>query len=191
MMYDEHQEQRRPPQPLTPDQINTYHRDGILVVHDLLSHSELLEARAGLANTLLKENGVDVCNLSTTGHNLINASSTNGAGGVLDIFYPDWKMKIATNERLFHMTCQLWKETYCYSGEKGSDGILNEDEANSYKWHPYGKFDYDRGYMVRETNDCPRKLLHASVVLRCTFSSPQKSRPLNASLLRFVPMLVH
>ena len=138
-MDDEHQEQRRPTQPLTPDQINTYHRDGILVVHDLLSQSELLEARAGLANTLQNEYGVDICNLSTTGHNLINASSTNGAGGVLDIFYPSWKMKIATNERLFHMTRQLWKETYCE---------MYEDEMNSYNWHPYGKFDYDRGYMV-------------------------------------------
>jgi hypothetical protein len=45
------------------------------------------------------------------------------------------------------MTCQLWKETYCYSGDQ-SDGIVNEDETNSFKWHPYGKFDYDRGYMV-------------------------------------------
>jgi hypothetical protein len=131
---------------LTPDQINTYHHDGILVVHDLLSHSELLEARSGLANTLQNEYGVDVCNLSTTGHNLLAASSTHGAGGVLDIFYPDWKMKIAMNERLFHMTCQLWKEVYCYS----SESEMNSDEANSYKWHPYGKFDYDRGYMVSE-----------------------------------------
>jgi hypothetical protein len=147
-MMDDEQQVRLRTQPLTPDQINTYHRDGILVVHDLLSHSELIEARSGLANTLLNEYGVDVCNLSTTGHNLINASSTNGAGGVLDIFYPDWKLKIATNERLFYMTCQLWKETYCccYSSSESSE--MNEDETISYKWHPYGKFDYDRGYMV-------------------------------------------
>ena len=45
----------------------------------------------------------------------------NIPGGVLDIFYPEWKMKIAANEALFRMTCQLWKEAYCYSGEKLED----------------------------------------------------------------------
>jgi hypothetical protein len=30
----------------------------------------------------------------------------------LDIFYPEWKMKIAFNETLFRMTCQLWREAY-------------------------------------------------------------------------------
>ena len=136
---------------LTPDQINTFHRDGILVVHDLLSHTELIEARSGMTNTLQNEYGVDVRNLSTTGHNLLAASSTNGAGGVLDIYYPDWKMKIATNERLFRMTGRLWKEAYCCDddGHSSSEGEMNSDEAtNSYKWHPYGKFDCDRGYMV-------------------------------------------
>jgi hypothetical protein len=105
-------------------------------------------------------------------------------GGVLDIFYQEWQMKIATNETLFRMTCQLWKEAYCHSGEKledmmkkrsknnasswgakcsddhgmesggGSGGIddgadiENEMECFSFKWHPFGAFDCDRGYMV-------------------------------------------
>ena len=114
-------------------------------------------------------------------------------GGVLDVFYPKWKMKIATNELLFKMTCQLWKEAYCcgcyeegktsleeelasemcdsseFTPQKSIDS-LNElekcsnneecvDESTlgkqngldnnvSFKWHPFGKFDCNKGYMV-------------------------------------------
>ena len=87
-------------------------------------------------------------------------------GGVLDIFYPEWKMKIATNERLFRMTCQLWKEAYYHNGEELKDdnlscckkvydagggdcnGYRDKDEDDSFKWHPFGSFDCNRGYMV-------------------------------------------
>jgi hypothetical protein len=222
--------------PLSPRQVESYLRDGILVV-DLLSRDEVREARRGLASTLLDEYGVDVNDLAGTGRYLANASSTNGAGtfsrrgrsavegmalgwnahrtrrhisharaqrvalflshpfvrperagGVLDIFYPEWKMKIASNERLFRMTCQLWKEAYCHSDDRpedmtkgrSADGkvssassshqmtngidelecrtcggvddgacIANEGECTSFKWHPFGPFDCDRGYMVR------------------------------------------
>ena len=121
---------------LSLEQISTYLHDGILVVDNLLSPSEIIEAQTSLAQTLLNDNNVDISNLEETGHNLTNASSTNGAGGVLDIFYPDWKMSIATNEQLFRMTCQLWKESYC-------NGETKED----VRWHPYGTFDCSRGYM--------------------------------------------
>mmetsp|Transcript_41186 Transcript_41186/g.74242 ORF Transcript_41186/g.74242 Transcript_41186/m.74242 type:complete len:358 (-) Transcript_41186:1125-2198(-) len=153
--------------PLTPQQIDTYLRDGILVVDNLLSREEIIEAHQGLAQTLKDDYGVDVHDLEGTGHGLIEASSTNGAGGVLDIFYPDWKMKITTNETLFRMTCQLWKEAYCHTGESledltnassevdGSkttvencdgDDSANKRKDDSFKWHPFGAFDHDKGY---------------------------------------------
>ena len=77
------------------------------------------------------------------------------------------------------MTCQLWKEAYCHSGETleelaaacyslGEDNdsnnyavsescdqvdVDNENEKDvkdlSYKWHPFGEFNYGKGYMVR------------------------------------------
>jgi hypothetical protein len=73
----------------------------------------------------------------------------NLSGGVLDIFYPTWKMKIATNEKLFLMTCQLWKETYCHSGESLVDVTpCIEYKDNSFMWHPYEAFDCSRGYVV-------------------------------------------
>ena len=67
-------------QPLTPDQINTYLRDGILVVDNLLSSQELYDAQCGLVSTLKEMYGVDVNDLENTGHRLVDASSTNGAG---------------------------------------------------------------------------------------------------------------
>ena len=68
--------------PLTPSQIQTYLRDGILVV-PLLSLDELVEARHGLVATLLEDYGVDVSDLEGTGRGLMDASSTNGAGKMI------------------------------------------------------------------------------------------------------------
>jgi len=72
-------------------------------------------------------------------------------------------MKIATNERLFRMTCQLWKEAYYHKGEELKDDNLtccnkvDDGDCNSYrdediiddsfKWHPFGSFDCNRAYM--------------------------------------------
>lgn len=88
-------------------------------------------------------------------------------------------MKIATNETLFQMTCQLWKEAYCHEGESLTDlldeeknlddGENTHDSTNdpintfseesdvqdgilgekSFKWHPFGAFDCNKGYAVR------------------------------------------
>ena len=69
-----------PPPPLTPDQISTYLRDGILVVDDLLTRREVIDAQRGLATTLMDKYGVNVHELEGTGCGLIRASSTNGAG---------------------------------------------------------------------------------------------------------------
>ena len=105
--------------PLSKTQIQTFLSSGLLVVPHL-SSDELQDALDGLDQTIRKY-GVDPSTPSTlleTGHNLTELSSTNGSGGVLDIFYPSWKMSIALNKRLFQMTSQLWSETYCYSGEE-------------------------------------------------------------------------
>jgi hypothetical protein len=88
------------------------------------------------------------------------------------------------------MTCQLWKEAYCHSGEVMEDLLFSSTESNidigdnnddddkirgalhsnsvkcdndhidiqtkgegpsedvSFKWHPFGAFDVNKGYMV-------------------------------------------
>ena len=66
--------------PLTQEQIDAYLRDGILVVPNLLSTREVIDAHVGLARTLKEEYGVDVHDLERTGRGLVEASSTNGAG---------------------------------------------------------------------------------------------------------------
>ena len=74
-------------QPLTSDQINTYLRGGILVVDNLLSSQELHDAQCGLVSTLKEMYGVDVNDLENTGHRLVDASSTNGAGMYILMFF--------------------------------------------------------------------------------------------------------
>ena len=68
------------PPPLSSEQISTYLHDGILVVNNILSPHEVIDAQLGLATTLIDDYGVDVNDLEQTGWRLINASSTNGAG---------------------------------------------------------------------------------------------------------------
>jgi hypothetical protein len=125
---------------LSPEQIATFLRDGVLVVEHMLSEDELITAQQGLADTLAAH-GVDCEDLTTTGQALGHLSSTHGSGGVLDLFYDQWKLEVATHPNLFHCTTQLWKEAYCHKGE-GLDDLPDP----LFKWHPNGAFDPNRGY---------------------------------------------
>lgn len=60
-------------------------------------------------------------------------SSTHGAGGILDVFYPDWKLRLCEHPKLFGIMSELWKNSY------GSD--------LDYFRHDYGAFDSCKGYM--------------------------------------------
>ena len=129
-------------QVLTDDQIQEFVQHGVLVVRDILTTQEVNESVHGLEQTLARF-GIDANDLEGTGHGLAELSSTNGSGGVLDLFYDDWKMAIAMNPRLFRATTQLWGAAYCHQGEKRED-MLMED---MFKWHPYGPFELNRGFM--------------------------------------------
>jgi hypothetical protein len=78
---------------VTPQQIDTFRRDGVVVLEGVFSPEEVAEARAGLAATLLRR-GVDVMRLEETAGALRSLSSTHGSGGVLDCYYPHWKLKV-------------------------------------------------------------------------------------------------
>jgi hypothetical protein len=130
---------------LSQEQIRTFCHDGVLVVDNVLTPSQVDTAQRGLSETLAR-NGVDTDHLDTTGGALQNLSSTNGSGGVLDLFYEDWKMKVATNDRLFSITTQLWESAFFHCGESRSKGDLLDEENNQFKWHPYGAFNCQRGY---------------------------------------------
>lgn len=115
---------------------------GVLVVPNVLSQDEVTEALTGFHETLAAY-GVDVHNLEQTGSHLQQLSSTGGSGGVLDIFYADWKTKISTHPKLFHITSQLWKAAYCHQGETHEQLSAAQEQ---FKWHPYSKFDPAQGY---------------------------------------------
>ena len=127
---------------LTDDQIQEFVQHGVLVVSDILTTQEVNDAMLGLEQTLTRH-GVDTKNLEGTGRGLAQLSSTNGSGGVLDLFYDNWKMAIASHPRLFRATTQLWGAAYCHRGEQRED-VPRDD---MFKWHPYGPFEPNRGFM--------------------------------------------
>jgi ectoine hydroxylase-related dioxygenase (phytanoyl-CoA dioxygenase family) len=126
---------------LSEEQIETFLESGYLVVENVLTSLELEAATLGLRRTLLRH-GVDTENLRATGHHLKELSSTNGSGGVLDLFYDEWKLDVSTHPKLFSLTTQLWKAAYCHHGEARDE----VSDCDTCKWHPYGAFDPSIGY---------------------------------------------
>ncbi|TMW67954.1 hypothetical protein Poli38472_007626 [Pythium oligandrum] len=146
---------------LTDEQINEFLEKGVLVVPNVLTPEEVAEARQGLHNELAKY-GVDHEDLENTGHNLKKLSSTGGAGGILDLFYPSWRLKVAENERVFTAMTDLWSATYA----------CNHPDFE----HPFGEFNGKHGYMYinRVCYRVPDKIsqMHGA----------KKSRPMQRSL---------
>ena len=73
--------------------IEHYKEHGFVVVPGVLSAEEVAETRSGLHAYLLSR-GVDMNNLADTGHHLAQLSSTGGAGGVLDVFWETFKLRL-------------------------------------------------------------------------------------------------
>jgi hypothetical protein len=109
---------------------------------------------------------IDEENVNSSARALQQLSTTNGSGGVLDIFYEDWKLDICQKENLFRITTQLWEATFatCKSNNsKNNNSNCCDDEeeetdnnessssssssSSSLWWSPYGSFDYSKGYM--------------------------------------------
>ncbi|KAL3936063.1 MAG: hypothetical protein SGBAC_008544 [Bacillariaceae sp.] len=114
---------------LSDEETERFFRDGVLVVENALTETEIEEANEGLHCTLcrLGVNSIDPDDKESA-KALQGLSSTNGSGGVLDIFFEDWKMEILTQANIFRMTTQLWQ------------GLCGELD------HPYGDFDSAKGY---------------------------------------------
>jgi len=120
-------------------------------VDHVLTATELQAARDGLHATLQKH-GVDPDNLTTTAQHLQSLSSTGGAGGVLDVFYEDWKIALVScNETLFRLTTELWRAAYSFTAGERDTSIPNDKQDlpvdEQWKWHPYGPFDCNKGYL--------------------------------------------
>jgi hypothetical protein len=169
---------------LNEQQIEEFLREGVLVVDDILNPTEVDQAKRGLVETLT-ENGVNANDLLVfgTGRALQNLSSTNGSGGVLDVFYPQWKLCVATNPLLFHATCQLWEAAYCHKNES----IDSLDQTDRFKWHPYGTFETTQGFMYIDRigyriPTCTAEKLGAEMIQGDVGRTKRKVMPLQRSL---------
>ncbi len=134
---------------LRQEQIDEFRRRGVLVVPNVLSANEINEARDGLHKTL----GEYGCNVNTlhdasTQRALKKLSSTNGAGGILDIFYVDFKLKLNQHPLVYQVLTELWAATYGqYHTKDSSVEGQGSDPQDETFIHPYGEFDPQKGYM--------------------------------------------
>ena len=132
---------------LSSKQIDEYLENGVLVVENVLSQEEVEHAKRGFQQSL-QARGVhsfeeeDV----SSARAFDRLSSTNGSGGVLDIFHDDWKLQgVATHPRLYSITTQLWKAAYNRGDCDDKHSLPSEEQ---YQWHPFGKdIDFDKGYV--------------------------------------------
>lgn len=116
--------------------IHQFCENGVIVVRGCLNPSEVNDCKRGL-EAYLRRHGCDTDNLKATGQSLAPFSSTGGSGGVLDIFYEDWKLRLNEHEKVVSIIQQLWKECYCSS----------IDERKKDFPCPYGPFNPSYGYM--------------------------------------------
>ena len=165
---------------LSDEQVEAFLGDGVLVVENVLSADEVDRYCQGCSKTLASFGVDDQCWDKASGKALSCLSSTNGSGGVLDIFYPDWKMDLSMHPKFFAMTRQLWKAAYCHDGEAKED--LSKE--NQFKWHPYGKFDPNKGYVYidRIGYRLPTKLSEEIGEMVNTSVKKKKQRALQRSL---------
>ena len=99
-----------------------FRRDGVLVVPGVVSSEEVEACRAEFHGALLARYGVDVNNLAATAGNLGRASSTNGAGGILDVFYEPFQLRLAESPQIVSILCDLWREMRdTYTAEQQAD----------------------------------------------------------------------
>lgn len=195
--------------PLSQNQINEFLENGILVVDNVFSQEEINHACEEMASTLQKYR-VDVNDLKGTGHNLKKLSSTNGSGGVLDIFYPQWKFKMAMNPTFFSIISQLWQVGFHHDpddfydhnhenkkecsdiGANGRNHSDNDDDGGDFKKHPYGPFHCDRGYIYVDrigyripttlAEELGMKDTENSTTSSCTIQKKKRTRPIQRSL---------
>ena len=98
---------------LTPAQVETFKREGVLVVPGILSPDEIAAARAGLHRTL-RRLGVEphAWDDPVSQAALRSIQLTGGKGGIVDIYYNEWAMKLRTHPRMFGAISELWEATW-------------------------------------------------------------------------------
>jgi ectoine hydroxylase-related dioxygenase (phytanoyl-CoA dioxygenase family) len=120
---------------MTVDQtlVDEFIDHGVVVIPNVLSASELSSIRASFHASLLTK-GCNVRDLEHTAGALHNYSSTGGAGGILDIFFEEWKLRLNEHPCVVRAMQELWRHTYAPC----QTGVFS---------HPFGPFDPDKALM--------------------------------------------
>eukprot|EP00939_MAST-03C_sp_MAST-3C-sp1_P002849 g2849.t1 len=125
------------PRVLSSSQIERFRRDGIVVVPNILSDKEVAKARAEFEATLRQMCGFDKDRIKETAETIRALSSTGGAGGVLDLFYAPFKLRITlANERYANAYSDLLAATYA-----SNDGIYAHDFGSFDPYRPLAHVD--------------------------------------------------
>ena len=118
------------------DHIDTFIRDGIVVIPNIIDANEVDECRRQFHSDL-SVFGVDPDpdRLMETAGGLSKVSSTGGAGGILDIFYANWKLSLNEHPVIVAAYTALLGATYA-----------SPTPSDLWK-HPFGPFSAENLYM--------------------------------------------
>lgn len=162
-----------PQRVLTDVELDEFNERGVLVIKNVLTQEEVDDIRKSFHSHLMNTVQCDVDNLEETAANLSRLSSTGGAGGILDVFYAEWKLKINEHPIIYSLVCDLWKNTYCKnSGAYTHPYTASTDSCSGMSFNPnHGYMYIDRiGYRVSDNIS----KLHSGVT--------KKKKPLQRSL---------
>jgi len=101
---------------LTFDQIEEYHRHGVLVIENVLTEEEVNDARQKLHDQLL-ELGIDHYKVLMGEQKLDEGVRLKSTAS--KIFYSKWKMNIMLHEKVYHCMKELMEKTYLSGKTKG------------------------------------------------------------------------
>ena len=74
--------------------IDQFIKDGVVVIPSVISKQLVDETIVEMNQYLHKSCGFDSTNMLSTAKTLSTLSSTNGSGGILDVYYQHWKLRI-------------------------------------------------------------------------------------------------
>ena len=143
--------------------IDQFIKDGVVVIPSVISKQLVDETIVEMNQYLHKSCGFDSTNMLSTAKTLSTLSSTNGSGGILDVYYQHWKLRINEDATVVSILQSLWKHTYAKVNHNddhhdgvdngGNDISVDVDVDSSGSdlhhifSHPYGAFNPSHGYM--------------------------------------------
>ena len=101
----------------------------------------------------------------STAKTLSTLSSTNGSGGILDVYYQHWKLRLNEDATIVSILQSLWKHTYAKVNHNDDHHVVDNDDDDDdisddaavdstdsdnhhhIFAHPYGTFNPSHGYM--------------------------------------------